>query len=89
MRQWPVFGMYQPDAIKLVTIGDVDYIITANEGDSKDYDFFSEEERVQDIKLSGTARKNHSTITRHQKDKLSKAISSLFPIKMIAILEWT
>ena len=54
MRQWPVpvFGMYQPDAIKLVTIGDVDYIITANEGDSKDYDFFSEEERVEDIKLS-------------------------------------
>ena len=28
-------------------------------------------------------------ITRHQEDKLSKAISSLFPIKMIAILEWT
>ena len=26
---------------------------------------------------------------RHQKDKLSKATSSLFPIKMIAILEWT
>ena len=37
----------------------------------------------------GTARKSHSTITRHQDDKLSKATSSLFPIKMIAILEWT
>ena len=37
----------------------------------------------------GTARKSRSTITRHQQDKLSKAISSLFPIKMIAILEWT
>ena len=36
-----------------------------------------------------TARKSRSTITRHQEDKLSKAISSLFPIKMIAILEWT
>ena len=36
----------------------------------------------------GTARKSHSTITRHQED-LSKAISSLFPIKMIALLEWT
>ena len=30
-----------------------------------------------------------STITRHQEDKLSKATSSLFPIKMIAVLEWT
>ena len=26
---------------------------------------------------------------RHQEDKLSKATSSLFPIKMIAKLEWT
>ena len=37
----------------------------------------------------GTARKSRSTITRHQEDKWSKATSSLFPIKMIAILEWT
>ena len=29
---------------------------------------------------------NHQS---HQEDKLSKATSSLFPIKMIAILEWT
>ena len=37
----------------------------------------------------GTARKRRSTITRHQEDKLSKATSSPFPIKMIAILERT
>ena len=37
----------------------------------------------------GTARKSRTTIMRHQEDKLSKAISSLFPVKMIAILEWT
>ena len=37
----------------------------------------------------GTTRKSHTTITRHQEDKLSKATSSLFPIKMIAKLEWT
>ena len=37
----------------------------------------------------GTTRKSRSTITRHQEDKFSKATSSLFPIKMIAILEWT
>ena len=47
----------------------------------------------QEIPQSQTAdnpvRKSRSTITRHQEDKLSKAISSLFPIKMIAILEWT
>ena len=37
----------------------------------------------------GTSRKSRSTITRHQKDIVSKAASSLFPIKIIAILEWT
>ena len=37
----------------------------------------------------GTPRKSRSTITRHQEDKLSKATSSLFPIKMIAIQERT
>ena len=36
-----------------------------------------------------TARKSRPTITRHQEDKLSKATNSLFPIKMIAILERT
>ena len=43
----------------------------------------------QEIPQSQTADKpeSRSTITRHQEDKLSKAISSLFPIKMIAILE--
>ena len=37
----------------------------------------------------GTARKSRPATTRHQEDKLSKATSSLFPIKMIAILDWT
>ena len=36
-----------------------------------------------------TARKSHTPTTRHQEDKLSKATSSLFPIKMIAKLEGT
>ena len=45
----------------------------------------------QEIPQSQTAdnRVARSTITRHQEDKLSKATSSLFLIKMIAILEWT
>ena len=37
----------------------------------------------------GTARKSHTTITRHQEDKPSKATGSLIPIKMIAKLERT
>ena len=33
--------------------------------------------------------KTHTTVARHQEDKQSKATSSLFPIKMLAELEWT
>ena len=36
-----------------------------------------------------TKRKVHTTITRHQEDKQSKAASSLFAVKIIAKLEWT
>ena len=37
----------------------------------------------------GIARNSNTTIMRHHEDKLSKATSSLFPIKMMAKLEWT
>ena len=37
----------------------------------------------------GTGRKSWSTTTRHHEEKLSKATSSLFPTKMISILERT
>ena len=39
-------------------------------------------------KPNGTGKKSHSTIKRHKEDKLSKETSSLFPIKIIAKLEW-
>ena len=43
----------------------------------------------QKIPQSQTADNPMATITRQQEDKLSKVTSSLFPIKMIAILERT
>lgn len=47
--------MYQPDAIKYVSINGTDYIISANEGDARDYDGFSEESRIADLTLDATA----------------------------------
>ena len=53
--------MFQPDSIHTVKVGGVEYLITANEGDSKDYSGFtlnttgfSEEARAKDITLSST-----------------------------------
>ncbi len=58
IRNWPVLGMYQPDAIAVMTVGETTYLLTANEGDSRDYDGFSEEARVADLVLDETAFPN-------------------------------
>jgi hypothetical protein len=46
IRNWPVHGMYQPDAIHAFTVQGRTYLITANEGDARAYGGFSEERRV-------------------------------------------
>lgn len=51
LNSWPVYGVYMPDAIKYTRINGIEYLITANEGDSRDYDGFSEEERIKDLDL--------------------------------------
>lgn len=55
---WPVKGMYMPDAIAYFNVNGTGYIISANEGDSRDYDGFSEEERVKDVVLDPSAFPN-------------------------------
>ncbi|QDU31658.1 Hemolysin, chromosomal [Anatilimnocola aggregata] len=46
IRNWPVFGMYQPDAISAYSVAGQTYYVTANEGDARDYGGFVEEIRV-------------------------------------------
>jgi len=38
LENWPLRGLYQPDALKHVTIRGEDYILTANEGEDKEYE---------------------------------------------------
>ncbi|MFT5788721.1 MAG: DNA-binding beta-propeller fold protein YncE, partial [Shewanella sp.] len=46
-----VYGMYQPDTISSYQWQRANFIVTANEGDARDYDGFSEEVRVDDLIL--------------------------------------
>ncbi|MEM1259133.1 MAG: choice-of-anchor I family protein [Bacteroidota bacterium] len=55
LKTWPVLSFYQPDAIDYFEIGGTGYLITANEGDARDYDGYSEEERGDDLTLDPTA----------------------------------
>lgn len=62
-----LFGMYQPDGIAAYSVGGQTYLVTANEGDSRDYDGFSEEERVKDLTLDPNAFPNRDEL---QEDEL-------------------
>ncbi|MGG8497415.1 choice-of-anchor I family protein [Tenacibaculum sp. TC6] len=58
LRSVPVYGMYQPDGITYVNIKGTGYIISANEGDSREYEGtpgYVGEERIKKIKLDPTA----------------------------------
>lgn len=58
----PTLGMYMPDGIASYEVNGVTYIVTANEGDSRDYDGYSEEDRVKDLTLDPTAYPNASAL---------------------------
>jgi hypothetical protein len=70
IRSWPVFGMYEPDAIASFTVGRQNYLITANEGDARDWPGFAEEARVGSLTLDpaafpdATALKNNAALGR-------------------------
>ncbi len=54
IRTWPVFGMYMPDAVASYEVGGRTYLVTANEGDAREYlgtPGFVEEARVGSLPL--------------------------------------
>ncbi len=56
IANWPVKGMRQPDAIATFEVGGTAYLLTANEGDARDYSAFSEQ-----VRLSASAYKLDDT----------------------------
>jgi hypothetical protein len=59
IANWPVFGMYQPDAAAVYSdAAGAIYLVTANEGDSRDYDGYSEEGEIGETPLDSTAFPN-------------------------------
>jgi hypothetical protein len=67
---FPVKGFYLPDAIASYTVGGVNYVISANEGDARAYSGFSEEKRVAQLNLdplkfpNGNELKNNYVLGR-------------------------
>ncbi|MBM3485863.1 MAG: alkaline phosphatase [Alphaproteobacteria bacterium] len=67
IRNWPVRGLYQPDAIAAFEHQGKTYLVTANEGDARDYTGFSEEARVgaASVVLDPTAFPNAATLKQN------------------------
>ncbi|MTJ21741.1 DUF4114 domain-containing protein [Dolichospermum sp. UHCC 0352] len=75
IQNWPIFGMYQPDAISSFQIADKTYYITANEGDARirptangtfgnEGSLFNEEARVSSLNLDPTAFPNATELKK-------------------------
>jgi hypothetical protein len=62
---WPVFGIYEPDAIATYRFGGRTWLVTANEGDTRAYSGLNEESRVSSLALDPTAFPNGATLKQN------------------------
>lgn len=51
IKTWPVRGAYMPDAIASIQVAGQTYLLTANEGDTREYTGFTDEVKVSALKL--------------------------------------
>lgn len=63
LRTWTVWGFYMPDAIAPYVAADGNvYLLTANEGDAREYAAYAEERRVSEVRLDPARYPNASEI---------------------------
>ncbi|MFM7911150.1 MAG: choice-of-anchor I domain-containing protein, partial [Bacteroidota bacterium] len=62
MTNWPVRSYYMPDAIANFTIGTTPYLITANEGDEREYTALNERTTVGAVNLDATRFPNSAML---------------------------
>jgi hypothetical protein len=61
-NRWPVKGMYQPDAVAVLSDRGIPYLFTANEGDVREYNTFNEAKRAGSLILDPSAFSNASAL---------------------------
>jgi 3-phytase len=62
LQNWPLWGMYLPDAIASLKIDGQTYLFTANEGDTREYSTYVEEVRIASAKLDSVAFPNSAAL---------------------------
>ncbi|WP_328774707.1 choice-of-anchor I family protein [Deinococcus aquaedulcis] len=63
LKTWPVLGAYMPDAIASLSVGGRTYLLTANEGDTRDYGAaYLDEVKVSGLTLDAAAFPNGAAL---------------------------
>ncbi len=62
VRNWPVRGMHMPDAIATYAVAGRTLLVTADEGDARDWAGYGEESRVKDLTLDPQAFPNAAAL---------------------------
>ncbi|MBE1555596.1 choice-of-anchor I family protein [Sporosarcina limicola] len=71
IEKLPLLGYYMPDAIDSFTVEGTTYILTPNEGDSRDYEAYSEEVKIKKVKDEIKLNADHyQGYTQDELDKL-------------------
>lgn len=67
LQRWPVHSMYQPDQIAAFAHDGATWLVTANEGDSRDGKQWSEETRVAELSLDPIAFPDAADLQRPER----------------------
>lgn len=72
ISNWPFKGVYMPDAISSYTVGGKTYLLTANEGDAREYEYdvdsattilaYTDEAKIKNLKLDPITFPNYEII---------------------------
>jgi len=65
IRNWPLFGMYEPDSIAAFGYKGNTYLVTANEGDAREWPGLVEEARVSTLTLDSAAFPDAATLRQN------------------------
>jgi hypothetical protein len=71
--------MYQPDGIAAYAVGGFNFLVTANEGDARDYAGFSEVTRVADLKLDHRDIRPDEWVKLQKEENLGRLSTTVAP----------
>ncbi|MFD2261882.1 choice-of-anchor I family protein [Lacibacterium aquatile] len=77
IKNWQVKGVYMPDTLAAFAIDGKTYILSANEGDGRDYKAWGDEERIAKLKLDPAAFPNAAELQDGKNLGRLKAIKTL------------